>query len=88
MASALISQVKAKMIADNCEKELWAGWNVIVDEIHKKVKKQKPLPKSFEVHHMNETARKAYLLAFVAGKGLDVAMMNALDLVGIKEIQK
>ena len=85
MASALIQDVKAKMIKDNCEKELWAGWNVIVTEIHNHVKKQKPLPKVFEVHHMNEKARAQYLLSFLANEGLDIAMLKALNSVGIEK---
>lgn len=82
---AIIDDVKAKMAKDDCEKELWAGWNTIVTEIHEKIKKQKPLPKVYEVHHMNEVARKCYLTAFLANKGLDIALSEALQSIGIEK---
>ena len=85
MDSSLILAVKEKFAAaPDTEKELWAQWNAIVDVIHAHALAKRPLPRTFEVHHMNEVARKALLEAFVRGDAMDTLKYTALAAIGLE----
>lgn len=79
----LITNVKDKLKAKpEIEVELWDGWNKVCDAIQARALKKKY--KVFELHHENETARKAYLTAFVNDKTIDVAIAEALNSIGLE----
>lgn len=44
-----------------------AAWNTVCDRLEPHYLAMRPKPKSFEVHHMNETARARFACAVVAG---------------------
>lgn len=44
-----------------------AAWNRVLDRLAPVYKARRPVMKSFEVHHSNETAREAMLRGLVAG---------------------
>lgn len=83
MTQPLIEAVKARFAKEPAiEPELWAGWNRICDRIHAHATAMRPKPKSFEVHHLSEVARKAYLESFVAGSDIPAAENAALAAIG------
>ena len=73
-----------KMAADPAVRaEMEKHWNVVCDRVEQHAIKRRPKPKVFEVHHMTETARKAYLTAVAAGDSFDLAMVGACNAVGV-----
>lgn len=78
----LIATVKARFMREPAsEPLLWAAWNRVVDRIEKHALALRPKPKVFEVHHLNETARKALLQSFAAGNAVDAAETAALEAI-------
>lgn len=61
--------------------QVW--WNAVCDALHAHYIAQRPKPKSFEVHHANETARKAFLEALVCGDDFPACKAAALARLGI-----
>jgi len=53
--------------------EMASGWNRVCDLIEKRALSCRPKPKSFEVRHECEVARKAFLTAIVEGRGVKIA---------------
>lgn len=56
--------------------EMEAGWNAVLDRLGPFYSAMRPKPKSFEVHHMNETARYRFATAIVANR----PMADCVDL--------
>jgi hypothetical protein len=82
----LIESVKARFAKEPAtEPALWEGWNRVCDRIHTHALAMRPKPKSFEVHHLTETARKAYLESFVSGTDIAVAESAALASIGAEK---
>jgi hypothetical protein len=44
-----------------------AAWDTVMDRLEPFYMAMRPKPKSFEVHHMNETARQRFAHAIAAG---------------------
>lgn len=80
----LLQQVKARFALEpQTESALWAHWNAILDVIEKDALGRRPKPKVFEVHHMNEVARKSLLIAFVEHKPDSELEFIALKAIGL-----
>lgn len=47
--------------------EMQTAWNLACDRLEAHYRGIRPVPKSFEVHHMNETARARFACAIAAG---------------------
>ena len=47
--------------------EMQAAWGTVMDNLEPYYLAMRPRPKSFEVHHMNETARARFAHAVAAG---------------------
>jgi hypothetical protein len=74
---------QARELAKTRGEEMQRGWNLICDAIHPWALAQRPLPRSFEVHHVTETARAQYLKDLVAGASVDAAVTSALARVNV-----
>lgn len=48
-----------------------AAWNAALDQLEPFYLAMRPKPKSFEVHHMNETARYRFACAIAAGHPME-----------------
>lgn len=59
------------------------GWNTVCDKIHAHALKIRPKLRSFEVHHMLETARARYLESLAEGGSTDFAVSEALNRVKV-----
>ncbi len=71
-----------RLCADPAVAAAWrAGWNRVLDRLAPVYAARRPVLKSFEVHHSNETAREAMLRALVAGKPIaeceEIAFLTA-----------
>jgi hypothetical protein len=51
--------------------EMEAAWGRVVDRLAPFYLAMRPKPRSFEVHHMNETARYRFACALAAGRPMD-----------------
>ena len=47
--------------------QMQAAWSTVCDRLEPHYSAMRPKPKSYEVHHMNETARARFAYAIVAG---------------------
>lgn len=72
---------KARELAQNPEKkkEMQAGWDKVCDILLPYYKAMKPLPRSFEVHHMNEHARYSFMSAYVNGYSMNECIERAIQ---------
>jgi hypothetical protein len=50
--------------------EMETAWNTVLDQLEPFYLAMRPRPKSFEVHHMNETARARFAYALAAGHSM------------------
>jgi hypothetical protein len=50
--------------------EMQTAWNAVCDQLEPFYLAMRPKPKSFEVHHMNETARARFACAVAAGNSM------------------
>jgi len=58
-----------KLCADPATAVAWrSAWVRVLDRLAPVYEARRPVMKSFEVHHSNETAREALLRALVAGE--------------------
>lgn len=55
-----------------------AAWNKVVDQLHPYYLAMRPKPKSFEVHHMNETARYRFACALASGRPMEECITVAV----------
>ena len=58
-----------------------AGWNKVLDQLQPYYLAMRPMPKSFEVHHMNEHARYHFMVAYVNGNEMEVCIDRAVSKV-------
>lgn len=65
------------------EAPLREGWNIVCDRIHEYASRQRPKMRVFEVHHLSETARKAFLASFVAGDPVADSITAALAVIKV-----
>jgi hypothetical protein len=59
------------------------GWHMVCDALEVHHKARRPVPKVFEVHHMNEVARAAYLIAIASGHAVADAVAASKKKVGL-----
>jgi hypothetical protein len=80
----IAAQAKAKLAVDTARgATLQAAWQIACDKIEAHMLARRPKPRSFEVHHMTETARQAFLEAFCEGKSDDVCVLVACERIGV-----
>ena len=65
------------------EEALRTEWRKACAAIETHMLARRPKPRSFEVHHVIETARKAFLSAFVRGEALATLVDTALTAAGV-----
>jgi len=65
---------RARKLAETRGDEMRAGWNAVIDALTPLYKSHRPAPRSFEVHHATENARKAFLGAWLDGKSPESAV--------------
>jgi len=88
MDYSLVTKAKlmlAKSPTQAAAAQVW--WNAVCDALHAHYIAQRPKPKSFEVHHANETARAAFLQALVDGADFPACKAAALARIGIDEVE-
>lgn len=69
-----------KLCADPVVAAEWrAAWCRVLDRLQPIYAARRPVLKSFEVHHSNETAREAMLRALVAGKPMEECEIIAFE---------
>ena len=76
---AVIQQMRDLAQKPSKKAEMQAAWNKVCDQLEPFYLAMRPKPKSFEVHHMNETARLEFARALIAGQSMDDCVAAAVS---------